>query len=127
LSGASVFRWFEEKLAVIITKLAIIAHQCKKAVNQVRIDEILNKRRKQLRYRANHRGIKEMDIILGKFADGFIGEFDNLQLDNFEALMENNDRDLLQWFTGELSPPDEINQPLFQQILEFTKTRYSEK
>ncbi len=77
----------------------------------------LEYRRKQLRYRANHRGIKEMDIILGKFADQFLNEFDEAELDNFENLMEQNDRDLLQWFTAEISPPKVFNDKLFQSIL----------
>jgi antitoxin CptB len=79
--------------------------------------ELLTKRRRQLRYRANHRGIKEMDIILGKFADHFIERLEMDELDRFENLMEQNDRDLLQWFTHEKPPPVEFDTGLFEQIL----------
>lgn len=76
-------------------------------------------RRKQLRYRANHRGIKEMDIILGKFADRFLDECSSERLDAFEALMEHNDRDLLQWFTFEQEAPVSIDLLLFKQISDY--------
>ncbi len=84
--------------------------------------ELLTKRRRQLRYRANHRGIKEMDIILGGYADKFIEQLDSEQLDIFEKLMDQNDRDLLQWFTGELSTPDEFDTDMFVSILTHAKT-----
>ncbi len=84
--------------------------------------ELLTKRRRQLRYRANHRGIKEMDIILGGYADKFIERLDSEQLDILEKLMDQNDRDLLQWFTGELSTPDEFDTNLFTRILIHAKS-----
>lgn len=74
-------------------------------------------RRKQLIYRANHRGIKEMDIILGGFADRHVMELDVEKLDTFEAIMAEADRDLLSWFTGEQPLPDHIDRQLFDAIL----------
>ncbi|MGI9352247.1 MAG: succinate dehydrogenase assembly factor 2 [Rhizobiaceae bacterium] len=62
-------------------------------------------RLKRLIYRANHRGIKEMDIILGGFANTRLRQLTDVELDEFEALMEENDRDLLVWFTGEAKFP----------------------
>lgn len=79
----------------------------------------LTNRRKQLRYRANHRGIKEMDIILGRFADRFLGEFNIIELNGFEAFMVHNDRDLLQWFTGEIPVPKGVDMELFKKISSF--------
>lgn len=58
-------------------------------------------RLKRLRYRANHRGIKEMDIILGGFANACLDQLEPALLDAFERLMEEHDQDLLKWFTGE--------------------------
>lgn len=77
-------------------------------------------RRKQLIYRANHRGIKEMDIILGGFADRHVMGLDAESLDLFEAIMAEADRDLLSWFTGEQSVPGHIDRPLFEAILSDT-------
>lgn len=81
-------------------------------------------RRKQLRYRANHRGIKEMDIIFGQFADRFVDAYNDSELDKFETLMAFNDRDLLQWFTGELPVPEDVYLPLFDQISSFASKRF---
>lgn len=58
-------------------------------------------RLKRLKFRANHRGIKEMDIVLGRFANEKLAMLSGKQLDAFETLMKENDRDLLVWFTGE--------------------------
>ena len=74
-------------------------------------------RRKQLIYRANHRGIKEMDIILGGFAGRHVMGLDAESLDLFEAIMAEADRDLLSWFTGEQPLPDHVDRPLFDRIL----------
>lgn len=84
--------------------------------------DLVTKHRRQLRYRANHRGIKEMDIILGGFADRFIDELDTGDLDVLDTLMEQNDRDLLQWFTGELALPEEFETELFGRISTFAQS-----
>ena len=80
-------------------------------------------RLKRLKYRANHRGIKEMDIILGSFANDRIFELQQQELDHFEKLMEENDRDLLQWFTGEVDFPLDALRPIFDDIKSFTHKR----
>lgn len=77
-------------------------------------------RRKQIIYRANHRGIKEMDIILGGFADANVMRMDGEMLGRFEAIMAESDRDLLSWFTGEQMKPDYLDKELFDSILAHT-------
>lgn len=77
----------------------------------------LDPRRKQLLYRANHRGIKEMDILLGGFAAAHVARLDDAELDLLEALMEETDRDLLTWFTGEIEAPERVRGPMFDAIL----------
>ena len=84
----------------------------------------LDKRRKQLLYRANHRGIKEMDIILGEFARDRIGTLDNGDLDQLERLMEENDRELLSWFTGEQPVPADMTSPLLDAIFAHCGARF---
>ncbi len=76
--------------------------------------------RKQMIYRSNHRGIKEMDIILGRYANAFIMDMPEEELKKFEVIMDELDRDLLTWFTGEVPCPDHLDKDLFQAILEFT-------
>ncbi|MGB8817135.1 MAG: succinate dehydrogenase assembly factor 2 [Rhizobiaceae bacterium] len=82
----------------------------------------LDPRRRKLLFRAWHRGIMEMDLIFGRFADSHLGAMASLDLDEFEMMLETNDRDLLKWFTGEDAVPDVADTPLFRQIFAFAQT-----
>lgn len=63
-------------------------------------------RLKRIRMRAWHRGTKEMDLILGRFADARLDAMDDAALDALEALMGENDQDLYQWVTGQVPAPE---------------------
>lgn len=60
---------------------------------------------KRLRMRAWHRGIKEMDILLGSWADANLADADETTLDLFETIMAEADHDLYQWVSGQKEPP----------------------
>ena len=77
---------------------------------------------KRLKYRANHRGIKEMDIILGGFAHDKLEELSDTELDDFEALLSEHDRDLIIWFTGEKQFPITRLQKIFDAISRYLST-----
>ncbi|MDZ7709020.1 MAG: succinate dehydrogenase assembly factor 2 [Roseovarius sp.] len=62
-------------------------------------------RLRRLTMRANRRGIKEMDIILGRYAGACLSAMDAGALDLFDALLSENDQDLYQWVTGQGTPP----------------------
>ncbi|MGH7061979.1 MAG: succinate dehydrogenase assembly factor 2 [Stellaceae bacterium] len=62
-------------------------------------------RRKRLSYRSWHRGTRESDLLLGRFADTHLARFDEGQLDRYEALLECSDADLFDWVTGRVPPP----------------------
>ena len=65
-------------------------------------------RRKKLIFRAWHRGTREMDLLLGAFADAHVPGFDAAQLDAFEHLLTCQDPDLYDWKCGRGAPgPDE--------------------
>ncbi|MFB9149578.1 FAD assembly factor SdhE [Roseovarius ramblicola] len=65
--------------------------------------------------RANRRGIKEMDIILGRYAGARLETLDEETLDLFDALLSENDQDLYQWVTGQSAPPGRLA-PLVEDI-----------
>lgn len=67
--------------------------------------ETLEHRLKRLKMRSMRRGIKEMDLILSAYADGHLAAMSQAQLDDYEALLEENDHDLYQWVTGQVPPP----------------------
>ncbi|MEM8849040.1 MAG: succinate dehydrogenase assembly factor 2 [Pseudomonadota bacterium] len=62
-------------------------------------------RLKRLRIRSWRRGIKEMDLILGGYADAELAGLDDEALDVFEAALGENDHDLFGWVTGQGTPP----------------------
>ena len=63
-------------------------------------------RRRRLAFRCWHRGTREMDLMLGRFADRHLTNMDDDQLDQFEMLLENNDPDLYNWITRREAPGD---------------------
>lgn len=74
-------------------------------------------RRRRIAFRAWHRGIREMDLILGQYADARLASLDSRQLDELEYIMSFEDRDLLSWMTGEAETPAYIDTPVFRAIL----------
>ena len=76
----------------------------------------LEVRRRRARFRAWHRGMKEIDLLLGGYADAHLAAMDADQIKAFEALMETADRDLLKWFTGEGPVPLDHDTPMFRAI-----------
>ena len=72
-------------------------------------------RLRRLDMRANRRGIKEMDIILGRYAGARLELLDAPTLDLFDALLSENDQDLYQWVTGQSAPPGRFA-PLVEDI-----------
>jgi antitoxin CptB len=76
----------------------------------------LDVRRRKLLFRSWHRGIREMDLILGGFADCAIAELSDRELDEYETLLELQDADILSWITGEQPVPTTHDTPLFRKI-----------
>ncbi|HEX2552867.1 MAG TPA: succinate dehydrogenase assembly factor 2 [Microvirga sp.] len=79
----------------------------------------LDSRRKRILFRAWHRGIREMDLIMGRFADAEIGTLTGPELDEFERLIEVPDRDLFRWITGEDPTPENYDSPVFRRLKGF--------
>jgi antitoxin CptB len=79
----------------------------------------LDPRRRKVLFRAWHRGMREMDLIMGRFADEAIGGFSEAELDEFERLIEVPDRDLLGWITGEIAVPENYDSALFRRLKAF--------
>lgn len=59
-----------------------------------------NHLRKRVLMRAQHRGIKEMDIILGNYVQDNLSDFSKSEIDELEAFMEINDQRLYQMILG---------------------------
>ena len=76
----------------------------------------LDPRRRKILFRAWHRGLREMDLIMGGFADAHLAALDAQELDVFEALIEQADRDLLHWILVEAEIPIAFDTPLLKAI-----------
>ena len=73
-------------------------------------------RRKQLLFRCQRRGFKEVDLIFGTFAAREIGSLDGQGLDDLEALLQAPDQDVFSWLKGEIAVPAAFDTPLFQRL-----------
>ena len=79
----------------------------------------LDDRRKRLLFRCWHRGTREMDLILGRFADIEISGLSDADLAEFERLLEVPDPDLYAALTGDAPLAPEYASTLFDRIKAF--------
>ena len=81
-----------------------------------RSSEGLAPERRRALFRAWHRGTREMDLVLGGFADDHIETLSQAEFDEFEAILAEQDTELLKWVTGEAPTPADRDTPLFRRI-----------
>jgi antitoxin CptB len=67
--------------------------------------ETTEARLKRLSMRSWRRGTKEMDLVMGPYADAHLAGMDAETLDAFEALQAENDQDLITWVLGQAPAP----------------------
>ncbi|MFB9267452.1 succinate dehydrogenase assembly factor 2 [Bradyrhizobium erythrophlei] len=79
----------------------------------------LDDRRKRLLFRCWHRGTREMDLILGRFADATIAGLSDQELGELERLIEVPDPDLYAALTGDRVLPAEYATALFDRVRAF--------
>lgn len=82
-------------------------------------DNTLENTRKKLIFRSWHRGTREIDLLLGRFADAHLPGFDAGELQQYEELLISSDPDLYNWITGKESPPANINGDVLQKLINF--------
>ena len=79
----------------------------------------LDTRRRRLLFRCWHRGIREMDLVLGRFADAQIGSLNDIELDEIERWLEVPDQQIFAWVNGMEPVPAEYDTPLFLRLRNF--------
>ena len=73
--------------------------------------------RKRLTFRAWHRGTREMDLLIGSFAEKYIDGFDRRDLAVFEEILMNNDPDVYDWITERKTPPEDLKSRVLDLLL----------
>ena len=84
-----------------------------------RSSEGLDVRRRKLLFRAWRRGVRETDLIVGRFADAYIDRFDQSALDDFEALIEVPNAELYAWVVGSESVPTNFDTAVLRELISF--------
>lgn len=78
--------------------------------------------RKKLRFRAWHRGTKEVDLMMGRFADARLDDYDATQLGQFAALLEAPDLEVYDWVIGKTPTPPAYQTPVMDDLKGFDFT-----
>jgi antitoxin CptB len=86
-----------------------------------RSSEGLEVRRRKLLFRAWRRGVRETDLIVGRFADAYIEKFDQAGLDDFERLIEVDNAELYAWVVGAESVPADYDTAVLRDLRSFHK------
>jgi antitoxin CptB len=84
--------------------------------------ETAEARLKRMAMRSWRRGMKEMDLVLGPFADAHLAALSEDELLAYDALLAENDQDLMAWILGQAAPPPAMA-PLLARITAFAEVR----
>ncbi len=79
--------------------------------------EELDNRRKRLIFRSWHRGMREMDLIMGTFADANVPAMDVAALDHYEELLNTPDPDVYDWISGQKPVPANVMNEIVEKLL----------
>ena len=79
----------------------------------------LDPRRRRMLFRSWHRGTREADLIMGRFADVHLATFSDAELDQYEYLLDALETDLLSWMTGVSEVPADHDTAMFRRVRDF--------
>jgi antitoxin CptB len=82
-------------------------------------DTSLETARKRLLFRSWHRGTREMDLLLGRFAERHLPTFSARQVVLYGALLEFSDNDLYAWMTQRDRPPAALDHDVMKLLINF--------
>jgi antitoxin CptB len=78
--------------------------------------------RKRLKFRSWHRGTREMDLLLGRFADNRLEALGRDELRVFAALLEQSDPDIYDWVSGQGQCPEADLRPIVEALMDFHRS-----
>ncbi len=71
---------------------------------------------KRLHWRAHHRGTREADLLVGGFFDAHHAEWGAGECAQFEAMLEEQDVDIMAWAHGTAQPPERFEGPMMAAL-----------
>ena len=78
--------------------------------------------RRRLRFQSRHRGVKELDLILGRFAERYLAQFSHAELADFAVLLGEPDPDIYDWLVGRAPLPARLQNRVTRLLLSFRIT-----
>lgn len=91
-------------------------------MNTEEIVNDLEKKRKQLLFRSWHRGTREMDLIMGSFADSNLSVFSGDELNTYDEILQMSDPDLYNWISGREPVPANITSSVMEKLIQYQFT-----
>jgi antitoxin CptB len=88
------------------------------------MNETAEARLKRMSMRSWRRGTKEMDLVLGPWSDAHLAGLTEAELQTYEALLNENDQDLMSWIFEQAAPPAALAS-LLARIADFARQRLS--
>ena len=88
--------------------------------------ETAEARLKRMKMRSWRRGTKEMDLVLGPWADAHLAGLSAPELEEYELLLAENDQDLMAWILGSSTPPADFA-ALLARITYYARDRLAGK
>jgi antitoxin CptB len=85
--------------------------------------EDIENRRKRLTFRSWHRGTREMDLIMGSFAEETVNSMTMEELNFYEELLNTPDPDVYDWISGQKTPPTNLMNSVLEKLLTHTYAR----
>ncbi len=82
-------------------------------------DDFSNQR-KRLIFRSWHRGTREMDLIMGRFAEQAVPGMTEMDLATYARLLEENDPDIYDWLCGRQPIPDSSDSAVLRQLIDYS-------
>ncbi|MBT5640148.1 MAG: succinate dehydrogenase assembly factor 2 [Rhodobiaceae bacterium] len=74
---------------------------------------------RKLIYRSWHRGTKELDMILGNFAESNLHNLNETELNEYLVILDEEDPDLYQWLVNNQNPNKNIDMNIINKIRNF--------
>lgn len=81
--------------------------------------ESLDSKRKRLLFHCTHMGMKENDVMFGDFAKAHLADMSDAEVEELEALLQNNDLDLFKWVLVKAPVPPEWDTPLMKRLQDY--------